>query len=180
MSFAFFVGVYPRIDENGRVTLVCGVIQNFAECGHRTHRERVSFDFSKAEFCCCFWALQNQVLECEQHVGVDVLVVCCPAARRKAAFVAEESSLEVVQVESRVGGVVENVGILVKVVTVGRVLCGVPQGECSCRTVVITRTATSVESREIRCLSHFVSVAVVKERHHHVFVDVLCGFDERI
>ena len=84
---------------------------------------------------------------------MDVLVVRCPASGRKTAFIAEESSPEVVQVEPVVGGIVENIGVLVKVVTVSRVLGGIPQGESRRCTVVIAWAATGVETRERCCLS---------------------------
>ena len=144
---------YARVHENRRVALVRGIIQNLAECGHGSHRKRVAFDFAKSVFRSRFLALQNQVLECEKNVGVDVLVVRCPASGRKTAFVAEETCPEVVQVELIVRGVVEYLGVLVQVVTVCGILGGVPQGE-SCRSaVVIARASTGIETGERCCPS---------------------------
>ena len=111
---------------------------------------------------------------------MDVLVVGSPSARREPAFVSEEACREIVQVKLAVGGVIENLLVLVKVVTIGRVLGGVPQGKSCCSTVVIARAATGVESRETGRPSDFVSCTIVKKRHHHVLVNVFGCVDERI
>ena len=130
------------------VTVVGTVVDELAERRHDAHGEGVPFDIGHSERAGDFLVAENQLLQGEQHVGVDVLVVGGPSAGAEPADVSEVTGLEVFHVIAGVVRVVVDFRVLVKVVAVGGVAGRVPERECGGCGVVEADARSGVESLE--------------------------------
>ena len=89
-----------RVVDDNRVAVVRGVIDDLVERIHDTEVQGIAFLRGQAvQFRGVHVVVKDELLECEQHVRMDILVVRSPATGGETAGMSEETALEVFQVK---------------------------------------------------------------------------------